>query len=153
MEKILNYINGQLVEAIEQNQFEVVQPATGKPYTTAPLSKSADLEKAIHAADVAFEKWSGLALDERCQWLLKIAGGIEAHFDEFVQAESMDNGKPVSLAARVDIPRSISNFQFFAGAAQHFASESHYTPNSGINYTIRKPLGVVGCISPWNLPM
>jgi aminomuconate-semialdehyde/2-hydroxymuconate-6-semialdehyde dehydrogenase len=153
MEKILNYINGQLVEAIEQNQFEVVQPATGKPYTTAPLSTSADLEKAIHAADAAFEKWAGLALDERCQWLLKIAGGIEAHFDEFVQAESMDNGKPVSLAARVDIPRSISNFQFFAGAAQHFASESHYTPNSGINYTIRKPLGVVGCISPWNLPL
>ena len=112
MEKILNYINGQLVEAIEQNQFEVVQPATGKPYTTVPLSKSADLEKAIHAADLAFEKWAGLALDERCQWLLKIASGIEEHFDEFVQAESMDNGKPISLAARVDIPRSISNFSF-----------------------------------------
>lgn len=153
MEKILNYINGELVEGIEQNQFEVVQPATGKPYATAPLSTSVDLESAIDAASAAFENWAGLALDERCQWLLKIAGGIEAHFDEFVQAESKDNGKPVSLAARVDIPRSISNFQFFAGAAQHFAAESHYTPNTGINYTIRKPLGVVGCISPWNLPL
>ena len=72
--------------------------------------------------------------------------------DEFVKAESLDNGKPIALAAQVDIPRAVSNFHFFATAIIHFASESHAMEGQGINYTTRKPIGVVGCISPGIYP-
>jgi aminomuconate-semialdehyde/2-hydroxymuconate-6-semialdehyde dehydrogenase len=85
--------------------------------------------------------------------MMRISLGIEKRMDEFVAAESRDNGKPLSLAAHVDIPRAVSNFHFFATAVEHFASESHYMEGMGINYTTRKPIGVVGCISPWNLPL
>jgi aminomuconate-semialdehyde/2-hydroxymuconate-6-semialdehyde dehydrogenase len=85
--------------------------------------------------------------------MMKIADGIRARMDEFVTAESKDNGKPLKLARHVDIPRAVSNFKFFATGIQHFASESHNMVGVGINYTLRKPLGVVGCISPWNLPL
>ena len=84
---------------------------------------------------------------------MKVSNGIAARLDEFVEAESRDNGKPVSLARSVDIPRAISNFKFYATAAIHFASQSHYIPGTAVNYTLRQPLGVVGCISPWNLPL
>jgi aminomuconate-semialdehyde/2-hydroxymuconate-6-semialdehyde dehydrogenase len=85
--------------------------------------------------------------------MMRISKGIEARIAEFVAAESRDNGKPVSLAAHVDIPRAVSNFHFFATAIEHFASESHNMVGEGINYTLRKPIGIVGCISPWNLPL
>jgi len=91
--------------------------------------------------------------EERSKILVKLSEGIEARMDEFVQAESRDNGKPVSLAGHVDIPRAVSNFHFFATAITHFASESHHMQGEGINYTLRKPIGIVGCISPWNLPL
>ncbi len=94
-----------------------------------------------------------MSIEERSKILVKLSEGIEARMDEFVQAESRDNGKPVSLAGHVDIPRAVSNFHFFATAILHFASESHNMEGLGINYTVRKPIGIVGCISPWNLPL
>ena len=92
-------------------------------------------------------------LKKRSKFIIKLSEGIEKRMDEFVNAESLDNGKPIALAAQVDIPRAVSNFHFFATAIIHFASESHALEGQGINYTTRKPIGVVGCISPWNLPL
>ena len=94
-----------------------------------------------------------MSTEERSQILVRLSEGIQNRMDEFVQAESRDNGKPISLAAHVDIPRAVSNFHFFATAITHFSSESHYMEGMGLNYTLRKPIGVVGCISPWNLPL
>lgn len=153
MEKILNYINGEWHKNVHLPTLEVIEPATALAFAMIPLSDRATIDEAVDAAAAAFLSWSNLPLEERSQWLHKIANGIEARMDEFVAAESKDSGKPESLARRVDIPRAIANFRFFAGAVQHMSSESHYTPQSGINYTLRKPLGVVGCISPWNLPL
>src|SRR5262249_30677366 len=105
------------------------------------------------AAKRAFEGWSNMGLEERMMILLRVADGIEKRVEEFVKAESKDSGKPLKLARAVDIPRAVSNFRFYASAVQHFASESHQMPGVGVNYTLRQPIGVVGCISPWNLPL
>jgi len=108
---------------------------------------------AVNAAERAFPIWSGMSVNERSAILLRLAAGIEARMDEFVVAESRDNGKPEKLAAHVDIPSAVSNFHFFATAIEHFSSESHYMEKVGINFTTRRPIGIVGCISPWNLPL
>jgi len=118
-----------------------------------PDSDAADVEKAVVAAEKAFPVWSSMSIEERSAILVRLSEGIERRMDEFVAAESKDNGKPVTLAAHVDIPRAVSNFHFFATAILHFASESHYMEGVGVNYTLRKPIGIVGCISPWNLPL
>src|SRR5690554_5648940 len=153
MEQILNYINGEFVPAQSNAWLDNYNPATGKVYSLIPDSDAADIEAAYKAADGAFKLWSGLSANDRFHYLMKIAKGISDNLDAYAEAESKDNGKPVSLARSVDIPRAVSNFEFFAAAATQFASESHYTEGLGINYTLRRPLGVVGCISPWNLPL
>lgn len=153
MEKLANYINGKLLEPVSGKYLDNYEPATGKVFSLVPDSDERDVQLAVEAAQSAFKKWSTTSLEERMMVLLKIADGIEAKFEEFAQAESKDNGKPVALARRMDIPRAISNFRFFASAAQHFASESHSMPDGTVNYTLRQPIGVVGCISPWNLPL
>ena len=153
MKKISNYINGSMIEPNSGNHFENMDPATGKAYSLIPDSDSSDVDLAVDAAQKAFPAWSGLSLEQRSNYLIRLSEGIEKRMDEFVQAESLDNGKPVSLARQVDIPRAVSNFHFFATAMLHFASESHRMEGVGINYTTRKPIGVVGCISPWNLPL
>src|SRR5690554_1172912 len=153
MEKILNYIDGAFTAPSSDNFFENVEPAVGKPYSLIPDSQSEDVEKAYLAAEKAFPTWSMLSVEERGDWLMKLSDGIAARMDEFVAAESRDNGKPLKLAAHVDIPRAISNFKFFATGIQHYASQSHEMVGVGVNYTLRKPIGVVGCISPWNLPL
>jgi aminomuconate-semialdehyde/2-hydroxymuconate-6-semialdehyde dehydrogenase len=111
------------------------------------------VEAAVIAAEKAFPIWSKMSVEERSKILVRLSEGIERRMDEFVKAESKDNGKPITLAAHVDIPRAVSNFHFFATAIIHFSSESHYMEGMGLNYTIRKPMGIVGCISPWNLPL
>ena len=151
--QIQNYINGNLVDAISGNALSNVNPATGEIFAMIPDSDSADVLEAIEAAKCAQADWSNMPMETRFDWIMKIANGIQARFDEFVKAESMDNGKPMWLAAQSDIPRAISNFKFFASAQMNFPSESHHTPGQGLNYTLRRPLGVVGCISPWNLPL
>lgn len=150
---IANYINGTLCAPLANNYLHNFEPATGQVWAQIPDSDASDVELAYTAAKEAFATWSKTPLEERMLILLKIADGIEARMDEFVAAESKDNGKPLKLARAVDIPRAISNFRFYATAIQHFASESHQMPGVGINYTLRQPIGVVGCISPWNLPL
>jgi aminomuconate-semialdehyde/2-hydroxymuconate-6-semialdehyde dehydrogenase len=153
MEKIQNYINGQYIVPNQGNYIDNYEPATGKVYSLIPDSDESDVQMAVDAAEKAFPIWSKMSIDERSAILIKVSEGIQNRMDEFVQAESKDNGKPVSLAAHVDIPRAISNFHFFATGILHFASEAHSMEGEGINYTTRKPIGVVGCISPWNLPL
>ncbi len=153
MEKIQNFINGAYCPPTNGQYIDNVEPATGQVYCLIPNSDDRDVELAVQAADAAFPAWSAMSIEERGAVMMRVSKGIEARMDEFVAAESRDNGKPVSLAAHVDIPRAVSNFHFFATAIEHFASESHNMVGEGINYTLRKPIGIVGCISPWNLPL
>ncbi|MFM7388712.1 MAG: aldehyde dehydrogenase [Bacteroidota bacterium] len=153
MEFLENFIDGTYLAPASGSYLDNVNPATGQVYAKIPLSGEPDLALAVEAAERAFPLWSNLSVNERSAILLRLAAGIEARLDEFIMAESRDNGKPEKLAAHVDIPRAVSNFHFFATAIEHFASESHYMENVGINYTTRRPVGIVGCISPWNLPL
>lgn len=153
MEKLLNYINGELKVPASGSYIDNYEPATGKVYSLVPDSDATDVQEAVEAAKAAFPTWSTMAHEQRMLLLLRVADGIEKRMEEFVAAESKDNGKPLKLARAVDIPRAVSNFRFFATALQHFASESHHMPGVAVNYTLRQPIGVVGCISPWNLPI
>jgi aminomuconate-semialdehyde/2-hydroxymuconate-6-semialdehyde dehydrogenase len=153
MQQLLNYINGNLTEPTSKTYLDNIEPATGKVFSYVPDSDERDVQAAYEAAKNAFPAWSRTPLENRMMILMRIADGIEKNMEEFVKAESQDNGKPLKLARAVDIPRAISNFRFYASAVQHFASESHQMPGVGINYTLRQPIGVVGCISPWNLPL
>ena len=150
---VLNYINGTLRPAISGKTIDNYNPSIGATYGTLPDSDADDVLLAIEAAEAAYESWSKMPMETRFDWLMKIANEIELQKEEFILAESIDNGKPTWLASMSDIPRAISNIKFFAAAQMNFPSESHHTPGQGINYTLRKPLGVVGCISPWNLPL
>ncbi len=118
-----------------------------------PDSNEKDIAIAVSAAKKAFLKWSVTPVEERFKILNRIATLIDEHLDELALAETTDNGKPLWLSKRVDIPRASANFRFFATGIMHFASESHTMENKAINYTLRQPLGIVGCISPWNLPL
>ena len=154
METILNYINGELKAAKSNTFLDVYNPAKGEVYAQAPDSDEQDVAAAYTAAKAAFPGWSNTSNEERFRILNKISTLIEKNLDALALAESIDNGKPVWLATQVDIPRAASNMQFFATAIMQYASESHnMTKNGAINYTLREPLGVVACISPWNLPL
>ncbi len=153
MEKILNYIGGQLVEPINGKYLDNYEPATGKVYSLIPDSQEDDVEKAVIAAKEAFPLWSQTSQDERFHQIMKIVKLIERDLDILAEMESRDNGKPVKLAKKVDIPRAASNFEFYATAIKHFSTETNETFGNSLNYTLRQPIGVVGCISPWNLPL
>ncbi len=153
MELLQNFINGEYTQPIDKQYIDNFEPATGNVYSQIPNSNEKDVEIAVKAAQEAFPIWSNYSIEKRSKILMKVADGIRKRMDQFIAAESKDNGKPVSLAAHVDIPRAISNFEFYATGIQHFASNSHYMVGVGVNYTLRKPIGVVGCISPWNLPL
>lgn len=152
METILNYIDGKLIAPSNNTYLDNINPATGVAFSKIPESSQKDLDQAILAAEKAFPVWSKLHPEERATYMLKISSLIEENHELLSAAESMDTGKPLWLAKAVDIPRSSTNMRFFAHAITQFSSESHSMPD-GINYTLRKPLGVVGCISPWNLPL
>ena len=153
MKKILNYINGVLVEPTSNSYLDNFNPAEGKVYSLIPDSDAADISEAVEAAQKAFPGWSSTPASIRSNILLKIADLIDRDLDHLALAESIDNGKPVSLAKVMDIPRASANLRFFATAILHTESESHLTDEEAINYTTRSPIGVVGCISPWNLPL
>ena len=149
-----NYINGKQVPAISDKWQDVYNPATGEVYAQLPDSQAEDVEEAYKAAATAFPKWSETTVEYRSEMLEKIALAIEARHEELAQAESKDNGKPITLARKVDINRAAANFRFFSKAITQYSTEAHHTAGrKTMNYTIRKPLGVVGCISPWNLPL
>jgi len=153
MEKISNYINGALKEPISGKYLDNYNPAKGEVYSQIPDSGPEDVEKAANAATAAFDKWATTPVAERSSIMLKIADLIDENIENLALAESIDNGKPLSLAQLVDIPRASSNFRFFATAILHFSSEAHISDQDAINYTLRRPIGAVGCISPWNLPL
>ena len=152
--KIQNYINGQFVNPIQGKYLDNFNPAIGKVYGQIPNSTKEDVEKAYEAAAKAFPSWSSSTLAERSKIISKIADLILEKLAVLAAAESKDNGKPIALAKQVDIPRAASNFQFFANAITQFASEAHESIGlNAMNFTLRQPIGVVGCISPWNLPL
>ena len=153
MDKILNYIDGELVAPTSGNYLDNYNPSTGKVYSLVPDSDKDDVDIAVAAAKKAFKDWSTTSKQDRSDILMKLADTIEKHFDELVKAESRDNGKPESLAANVDIPRAPANIRFFAGAILHNSSKMHEMDGMAINYTLRQPIGVAACISPWNLPL
>jgi aminomuconate-semialdehyde/2-hydroxymuconate-6-semialdehyde dehydrogenase len=153
MEKLMNYVDGVYCPPINEQYFDNINPATGEVYCLIPDSDDNDLALAVSAAEKAFPIWSNMPAEERSKILVRFSEGIEKRMEQFVAAESKDNGKPITLAKHVDIPRAVSNFHFFASAIIHFSSESHYMEGVGINYTTRKPIGIVACISPWNLPL
>ncbi len=153
MQQISNYINGQLVAPISGSYLENINPAEGKVYSLLPDSDERDVETAVVAAQAAFQSWSQLPLAKRAAILLKIADLIDRDMEVLALAESVDQGKPVRLAKSVDIPRASANMRFFATASMHVAAESHLMDGEAINYTTRTPIGVAGCISPWNLPL
>ena len=152
--KILNYSNGSYQPPASGEWLDNYEPASGTVYSQIPNSNAEDIAVANAFAKAAFASWSQTTIEERSRILLKIADGIEARLQSLAEAESRDNGKPVALAKMIDIPRAASNFRFFGNAITQFASESHESVGlNAINYTLRKPIGVVGCISPWNLPL
>jgi aminomuconate-semialdehyde/2-hydroxymuconate-6-semialdehyde dehydrogenase len=153
MQKIKNYINGELIEPLGNHYIDNYNPAIGKVYSLIPDSDVKDVELATSAALKAFPGWSTTPKEERSRIMLKISDLIEKNLDRLAIAESTDNGKPVALAKMVDIPRAASNFHFYATAILHYAAESHSMEDTAINYTLRSPVGVAGCISPWNLPL
>ncbi len=154
MHKIKNYINGKFSLPIANEWLDNYCPAIGEVYGQIPNSSTKDVEKAYQAAKKAFPSWSNTTLEERSRILIKISELLEANLQRFAEAESKDNGKPISVAKTVDIPRAASNFRFFGNAITQFSSESHESiGQNAINYTLRQPLGVVACISPWNLPL
>jgi aminomuconate-semialdehyde/2-hydroxymuconate-6-semialdehyde dehydrogenase len=150
---IANYINGELIAPSNNKYIDCVNPATAEVFTQIPDSNEVDVQLAVDAAQKAFTTWSTTSLETRYKILNKIADLIDENLDALALAECTDNGKPLKLCKAVDIPRASSNFRFFATGIMHFASESHAMENKAINYTLRQPIGVVGCISPWNLPL
>jgi aminomuconate-semialdehyde/2-hydroxymuconate-6-semialdehyde dehydrogenase len=150
--RLTHFIGGTATDPASGRWLDVHEPATGKVHAQCAAGDSHDVDAAVQAARAASPSWSALPGSERARWLDRLADEIHARRDEFAAAESRDGGKPLALAREVEIPRAVSNFRFFAAAATQFASESH-TGEAGLNYTLRQPLGVVGCISPWNLPL
>ena len=153
MEKILNYINGKLVKPVSGNFLDNYNPSNGQIYSLIADSDKEDVDNAVNSAKKAFKEWSNTTKEERSKILIKIADTLEKYTSELIKAESKDNGKPESLAARVDLPRASTNLRFFASAILHDSSEMHDMDGSAINYTLRKPIGVAACISAWNLPL
>jgi aminomuconate-semialdehyde/2-hydroxymuconate-6-semialdehyde dehydrogenase len=147
-----NFIDGEFHHPANGQLIDNINPATGEVYGQIPNSSDIDIQMAVDAAKKAFPSWSKTSTETRFKLLNKIAELIDENLNELALAESNDNGKPLWLSKEVDIPRASSNFRFFATACMHFASESHNNEN-GINFTLRQPIGVVGCISPWNLPL
>jgi len=150
---IRNYIDGAFSDPVGGQFLDNIDPSTGNAYGLIPRSQAADVDLAVAAAKAAFPAWSSLSAAERSSWLMKVSNAIDAKLDALALAESKDNGKPLKLATAVDIPRARDNFKFYATAILHDAYETHDMGMDGFNYTLRQPIGVAGCISPWNLPL
>lgn len=153
MKEILNYINGNFQPAKSGKTIDNYQPSTGEIYGTIPESDATDVHQAVEAAKEAFPLWSATPKEKRSEIMFKLADLIGMNIEKLAMAEAIDNGKPVSLATAVDIPRAEKNIRFYANAITQFNSEANHMEIGAINYTLRKPIGVVGCISPWNLPL
>jgi aminomuconate-semialdehyde/2-hydroxymuconate-6-semialdehyde dehydrogenase len=152
MIKIDNFINGQHISSNDQytNGFN---PSTGEVFYKVVSSDERDVDLAVEAAKKSFSSWSAMPIFERAEILNRIADLIIKNSEKLAKFESQDTGKSYEVAHKLDILRSAQNFKFFASAAIQFSSECHPVYNNAVNYTLRQPLGVVVCISPWNLPL
>lgn len=150
---ILNYINGKLVAPVNDNYLNNIEPATGAVYSQVANSDQNDLEYAIKSASLAQPQWAEMPYEKKFSILNRLADLIGENAEKLARAEAIDNGKPITLARQIDIPRASANIRFFAQAMTQFSSECHNTDHNSINYTLRQPLGIVACISPWNLPL
>lgn len=153
MDEIRNFINGQWPSPVSGNYLENINPAEGRVYSLISDSDERDVASAVLAAQAAFPAWSEMQVEKRAAILQRMADLIDRDLDKLALAESIDNGKPLKLAKALDIPRASANIRFYATASIHFASEAHITGSEAVNYTLRTPTGVAGCISPWNLPL
>ncbi len=153
MIEIKNFINGAWLDAQSGKKMDVIDPSKGEKYANLSYSNGTDVKSAINAAKDAFPIWKSTPLEKRIKLMLKLADLIDENAESLVKAESLDNGKPLKLAQRVDIPRASSNIRFFAQAMSQFHGESFMMDDGSVNYTSYEPLGVVTCISPWNLPL
>ena len=151
--RLANFVGGSFVPPRAGAYLDDIAPATGEVLAHIPDSDRDDVADAVRAAKAAFPAWSKTPVETRSRLLLKLADLIEQNLDELARLESEDNGKAVALAKRLDIPRAVANFRFFATAILHHASEAHMTDSTALNYTLRQPVGVAGLISPWNLPL
>ena len=149
---LANLIDGEMRAPASGAYLDVFEPATGEMYARCPDSDRRDVELAVEAARRAAPAWAALPHGERARHLHRLADAVDEKLDQFAREESRDSGKPVKLARSVDIPRSVANLRFFAEAITQWSSEAHVDVRA-LNYTLRQPLGVVGCISPWNLPL
>jgi aminomuconate-semialdehyde/2-hydroxymuconate-6-semialdehyde dehydrogenase len=152
MQRIPHWIDGTPVPPANGQWLEVFDPATQAVASQVADGNASDVDVAVAAAEAAFPAWSALPNSARARWMERLADAVEARIAEFARIEAEDGGKPLALARDAEIPRAISNLRFFAHAATQFSSESHHG-EAGLNYTLRLPLGLVGCISPWNLPL
>lgn len=150
--ELLNYIGGAFLPAASGAMLEDFAPATGRVLARIPRSGGADVDAAVAAAAAAFPSWSATPVAVRASMLERLADGLEAHAEALAEMESQDCGKTLAMARSVDIPRSIANLRFFAGAVRHDATGS-YAMHDAINVATREPVGVAGLISPWNLPL
>ena len=154
MDYLKNYINGTYCDAASGTWIDNYNPSDGSVYAQIPDSNKQDVANAYIAAQAAYPGWSNTTIEHRSKILLKIADLIQENLAVLAQAEAKDNGKPISLATAVDIPRASANFRFFGNAITQYASQAHQSVGlNTMNYTLRQPIGVVGCISPWNLPL
>ena len=153
MKRVLNFIDGQFRPPCTGRWLPDVEPATGRVIAEIADSGPEDVDAAVAAASRAFSSWRKTPAEERSRLLLRVAGLIEENFEELARLESQDNGKPIGLARRMDVPRAVLNFRFFATAILHAGTSAHVTDDRALNYTLRQPLGVAGLISPWNLPL
>ena len=149
---LMNYIDGRFVPAVSGRTLDDINPATGQLIATIPRSEHQDIEQAAYAAKAAQPKWNALSLEDRADWLDLIADALQAKHEAIAQAESLDTGKPISLARRVDASRSVENFRFFANFGRQ-QTPLTFEMEDAINLVHRNGLGVVGLITPWNLPL
>jgi len=143
-----NLIGGKFVNV--DDNFDDISPLDSSVIATIPRTKSVD--DAVIAAKGAFGDWSALSIEQRCDWLDKIADELQSQIDEVARLEALDTGKPMEVALNVDASRSVNNFRFFADFGRSLDSQE-FKMDDATNYVIRKPIGLVGLISPWNLPL
>ncbi|MFJ9647743.1 gamma-aminobutyraldehyde dehydrogenase [Streptomyces sp. NPDC004244] len=154
LRRLRNYIGGEFKDAADGRTTDVVNPATGEVYATAPLSGQADVDAAMAAAAAAFPGWRDTTPSERQKALLKIADAFEARADELVAAESENTGKPLGLTASEELPPMVDQIRFFAGAARLLEGRSAGEYMDGMTSIIRRePVGVCAQVAPWNYPM
>lgn len=156
MSHIQNYIDGRFVAS--ERQFSDLNPADGTLIAQVSEANASQVDEAVEAARRALRgEWGRIGVRERAARLHRVADSIEKRFDCFVRAEVADTGKPVSLAFRLDVPRAAANFRVFADLVKVSGLESFQTEtadgSTALNYVVRKPLGVIGVITPWNLPL